>query len=499
MRNLLLLGCAVGLTIYPSSAAAQTTNAPRPITLQECLVMALEHNLDLQIERINPKLSIYNLEIARAYYDPTFDLSYQHGYNVSGGGLDQNQLLIPPVRRDTDSFTAGLGGVGPLGLNYDLAGNARDSYGTSPGPFETASGLVGISLAQPLLRNFLTDIGRYNIAIAKNDIKGSELGLRLQVITILTAVERAYYELIFARENVKVQQEALRLAEQLASDDRRRIEIGTIAQLDEKLSESQAAARKSDLTSAHGAIATAQNNLKQLITASYRTLHDTPLEPVEKLIAVPQALDVYESWGKGLSHRPDLLQARLDLESQGITLRYLKNQRLPELDVTGSYGHGASGNLTRELGDTFRDYRSGDKPFWTIGAVVSIPLSNKAARERYRQGKASADQLVLALKRQEQTILVEIDEAMNALRTQFDRVQSTRESRIYAEQALEAEQKKLANGRSTSFVVLQLQRDLTTARSDETRALVDYNIALAEWYRAEGTTLERRKIRLDLR
>jgi len=239
--------------------------------------------------------------------------------------------------------------------------------------------------------------------------------------------------------------------------------------------------------------------LKTLITARYRLLHDTRLEPSEPLIALPTTLDLQESWGKGLNQRPDLLESRLDLEKAGIDVKYYKNQRLPELDLTGSYGHGASGGTTREFNDAFNDFRTGDKPFYTVGATVTVPLDNLAARSRYRQNKLLADQALLTLKKLEETILSQIDNDVSQVRTTFNSVDSSRQARIYAEEALEAEQKKLENGASTSFVVLQLQRDLTTARSQEIRALADYNKALATLALDEGDTLERHKMNLEVK
>jgi len=134
-----------------------------------------------------------------------------------------------------------------------------------------------------------------------------------------------------------------------------------------------------------------------------------------------------------------------------------------------------------------------------VGAVASVPLLNKGARSSYRRARATADQLLLALKRQEQTVMVEIDEAINALRTSLDRIESSRQARIYAEQALDGGQKRLQAGSATSFEVLQLQRDLINARNAEIRAIADYNNSLADLYQAEGTTLERKRISVNVR
>jgi outer membrane protein TolC len=511
MQKLCLLPLVLVLLHPPASSAAEPTNAApaRSITLQECFDLALKYNLDLQIERINPGLKLMDLDIARASkdpnsgagYDPAFTASSVHGNTLGGGGIDPKTLLpTPGSKLESDTFSSGISGLTPLGLSYNLSGNATETYGTlGGGPYDQTRGSVVLTLMQPLLKNFLTDTVRYNILVAKNRIRYYDLHLRQQIMSILTSVEQAYYELIFDFENVKVQEKGLQLAERLLAENKKRVEIGTLARLDEKQAESQVAARQTDLITALGTLTLQQNVLKTLITARYRVLHDTGLEPSEPLLALPTTLDLQESWGKGLSQRPDLLESRLDLEKAGIDVKYYKNQRLPELDLTGSYGHGASGGTTREFSDAFNDFRTGDKPFYTVGASVTVPLDNLVARSRYRQGKLLADQALLTLKKLEETILSQIDNDVSLVRTTFNSVDSSRKARIYAEEALEAEQKKLENGASTSFVVLSLQRDLTTARLAEIRALADYNKALAALALDEGTVLERHKMNLEVK
>ncbi len=494
------------LLIFSATLApAQITNAVRPISLQECFEMALRDNLDLLIVRINPSISLLDLEIAQAGYDPRATFTGSHSHNVSAGGRDENNQQFRGSSSDTDAFRSAISGLGPYGFQYALSGNLNDTHGDQPNfanpllrdPFESASGSVGISMQQPLLRNFLIDGVRYNIAVAKSQIKGTEFTLRSQIITIITAVERAYNELIYSRENIKVQDEGLRLAQQLLSDNKKRVQVGILSPLDEKQSESEAYARQADRSTAQRALATAQNNLKRLITANYQELHEVNLLPSEMLIAVPRAFDTLESWDAALSKRPDVLDARRQVELQGVTIKYLKNQRLPQLDVTGTYGYGGSG--AREFSSSIANITSRDQPFWSVGTIASVPLLNKSARSIYKQAQASGEQLLLQLKRQEQTVMVQVDEAINALRTTQDRIESSRQARVYAEQALEGGQKRLTAGTATSFEVLQLQRDLINARTAEIRAIADYNNFLADLYLVEGTTLERKRINIDLR
>lgn len=491
------------MVVSTAGAVLAQTNAPqvRTMSLVDCVQTALEHNLDLQIERYYPEYSELTLRGAYARWDPTFSVGGRHRFSRSGGGLDPDtQLLLPSFISDANIFDSALGGVLPWGLDYRLFGSITEAYGSSGGGnFDNTSGGVGFSLTQPLLKNFWIDDTRLRIATSKIGLQQSELGLRLRIMEIVTQVEKAYYDLIGARENVKVQEKALQLAEQLLAENKKRVEVGTLAPLDEKQSESQVAGRRADLLSAQQTLAAAQNALKSLISDNYREIHGTDLEPTETLTAPQQAFNVQESWSRGLAQRPDFQRAKLELERQGYQLRYDHNQLFPQLNLVGGYGHSSGGAGINEFSEGFAEFRRGNQPNHFYGATLSIPLGNRAARTAYKTSKMEKERLTLELRRLEQSILTAIDNNVIAARTSFERVDSTKQARLYAEAALDAERKKLENGKSTSFVVLQLQRDLTAARSAEIQALADYNKALADLAQGEGSTLERRKIDLEVK
>src|SRR5712692_5607089 len=197
MQKLRLFPLVLVLLPPPASSAAEPTNAApaRSTTLQECFDLALKYNLDLQIERINPGLSLMDLNIARAGYDPNFTASAVQSYSLSGGSvfIDTNnaQITTPGSKIDTHALNSGISGLAPLGLLYNLSGSATESYTTAAKPSDFTFGSVGLSLTQPLLKNLLIDTTRWNILVAKNRIKYSDLHLRQQIISILTAVEQA--------------------------------------------------------------------------------------------------------------------------------------------------------------------------------------------------------------------------------------------------------------------------------------------------------------------
>jgi len=494
---LLLLGLALGPTLLLAESA------PRPITLAECISLALSNNLDLQIERYTPLLARYNLSAAQGGYDPELQLRGQHGYTEAGSQLLGGGFSVPGSTTDSDSASGGVGGLLPWGMTYDLSARTSQSSGNSyflvgsnvvASPFQDSQSSAQISATQPLLKNFWIDATRLSIRTAKIGVQQSDLSLRGTVMNTVTDVELAYYNLVFARESVKVQEKAVELAARLVQENKRRVEVGAMAPLDEKQAESQAAASRADLLQAQRALAAADNDLKRKLTADFASWANKELVPTESLKADLQVFDLQNSWGRGLDERPDLLQARLDVEAQGIRLKYDRNQIYPQLDVFGTYGYNGSGN---EFNNSLEEVGNRDRPFWSVGGQFSVPLANRTARSNYRSTKATLEQKVLGVKRLEQSILVQIDDAIKLAKASYERIKATRESRAYSEAALEAEQKKLESGKSTSFEVLRLQRDLTAARSEEIRALTEYNRNLAQLSLAESSTLKRLGLNLD--
>ena len=312
----------------------------------------------------------------------------------------------------------------------------------------------------------------------------------------ITTLEQAYYDLIYNRENVVVQQKAVELDERLVVENRKKLEVGTLAPLDLQSAEAQAASTRAAVLRASAELGTQERIVKQLITDNYPEWAEAVLEPTGKLTAERQLLSVQDSWSKGLAQRPDFLQAKLDVEKAGIQLKYDRNQLFPELDVFGTFGYNGSG---REFSSTLYNIQQTDLPFYTFGGKISFPLTRTTARYSYKADKATMQQMVLTLKKLEEGIMISIDNDIGTLRANFDQVQATRAARIYEESALDAEQKKLESGKSTTYTVLQVQRDLTAARGNEIQALDAYNKSLSQLSLDEGSTLERLGVNLEVK
>ena len=501
------------VSLHGTNAAAGPAGmntSTHPMSLEDCIQQALQHNLDVQISRYDPQIELFTVWANYGGYDPTLNLSGNYTYSKNGALIQNNQIVLPTTS-EANTFGAGLSGGTPWGMTYNFGNGSlngpgpanitetwgQKSAGSFTTNFDSTSSSVGVSLTQPLLKNLWIDQTRLNIRVSKNRLLYSEQGLRLQLITSITAVENAYYELIFAQENVKVQEEALVLAQTQLDQDRQRVQIGTLAQLDVQQDEAQVATSRANLIAAQYTLVTDQNTLKNLLTDQYSNWHGTDIQPTETITNAPlQLFDLQDSWSKGMTLRPDLLQSRLNVEQQGIQLKFDRNQLFPEVDVIGSYGYNGTG---QEYSDVFSQINAANRPFYGVGGQLTMPLSNVGPRNTYKADKVTLQQLLLKLKQFEQNVMVDIDNAVKNAQSTYESVGATRQARIYAEAALDAEQKKYAVGKRTTFTVLQLQNTLTTDRGQEIRALANYYEALATLAQKEGSTLERLRINVEVK
>ena len=487
-------------TLHAQPAVA--TPSTRQMSLNDCLRMALEQNLAIKIGRSISQIAPLNLEGSYGYYDPLLAGRAAQSYSASPGRLDPNVGAIPGSSTWNENFTLGLGGQLPTGARYELSSRLNrlsgDTIvnGTNFGlPFQY-SPETAITVTQPLLKNFWIDSGRMNIKLRKSETKSSALGLQIIIMDIVYQVSQVYYDLVAARDQVKVREMALQLKQQFLLETRKKVEAGSLAPLEEKQAESEAATAQADLIKVRYDAEAAENILKGLITDHFTSIHSTTVEPTEKLLAVSQLINVVESWRTGVERRPDYLAKKEFLEQQNIWLKFYQNQLYPALDVVGTYGRNGLGTTWGNSVDTMADNLF---PRWGGAVVFSVPLSRKRERADHKAQKVNVETAVLEMKQLEEQIVRDIDSAVKKIRSAYAAIESTREARVFAEAALDAEQKKLVNGKSTNFQVLQLQDKLTQARAYEIGALTAYNKALHELYFREGTTLERNKITLEVR
>ena len=513
MRLRILLGltlCAI------AAASAQTTNLStniRSLSLRNCIDLALNQNLDLRIEHLTVDISGAALGGAYGAYSPNFTFGAAHSYVTELGDYDPRKFNdYFPSDTTTEKFDTDLSGKTPFGFNYDFtAGLDKDKtftdFRSNP---EYATNFLGgirstndhnavvdLTLRQHLLKDFWVDSDREVILARRADLKISQQALRFQIMTTLLAVELAYYDLIAARDEIRVQEQALGLRRQFVAETQRRVQVGESPPLDDAQAETQLQNTLSHLAAAHEQFAACQNHLLGLLTDDFKRWADAEVQPTDVLQATPVAVNRSDSFQTALSQRPDLIEARLAVEKSGAMVKYRLNQIFPVLDLVGNYG--GQGSETHFGGPALGDAFSFRNPDYSYGVVVSFPLDNASARGNYQASKAAKQIAELQLKKAEQLVLLQVADLTSRIEFRYSQVASTHQARLYAEAALDAETKKLQNGFTTSYLVLQYQETLTAARTAEIRAEVDYNQALAQLAFADGTMLEKSHLNLEVK
>jgi outer membrane protein len=489
------LAWAVVAQSNPTLEATNLLAGGRRLSLQDCIQEALQHNLDVQIQRYNPQIDLFNLRASYGGYDPTLKFSADHTYTVQPSGFTQQGVALPAQTTTFNSFNSSVGGALPLsGLQYNFLGSINQQTFLSGGNNPNSGGSIGVQLTQPLLQGLWIDQTRLNIKVNKNRLQYSQQGFREQVITSVTSVQTAYYQLIYDLEFVKVQQEALDLSQTQLDQDKQRMQIGTLALLSVQQDESQVAQNKAALIAAESKAGTGELTLKNLLTDNYPSWQGVEVQPTEPLAAPLVLFNLEDSWSKAMTERPDLLQARLNVEQAGIQLKFNRNQLFPSLDLVGTAGYNGEGVF---YGGTFDQIDKGNAPYYSYGIQLSVPLANQSARNQYKSSKVTLQQVALQMKQMEQNIMVQVENAIGTARSDYESVQATRDARVYAEAALDAEQKTYAVGKATTFEVLQYQSQLTTARGNEIQALSNYEQDLANLAAAEGSTLDKLGITIE--
>lgn len=479
---------------------------PLPLTLSEAIQRALASNFQIQIEQFSPQIARARQLRDSGKFDPTLQLSYTYDQQIQELRTLTSTLDVPtaePGEPDPElfatnsgnEFDASVAGLLPWGMTYDFGASATSS-GDSRRDITRYDSFLGINLAQPLLRNFGTNVNLASIRIARTNLAISQWQLRQRVIDVVTETILVYNELYFFLNNLEVELRSRELAAQLLEDNRKRAAIGVMAPLDIVQAQADLAAREERVLVADRSAKDTENLLKGLISDDVSEILARRLSITPPPTAMNFRPDLQRDFAAAFELRPDYREALLDLQRRNISLVFIRSQVLPRLDLVGSFGvNGIDTSLGSSIG---RIPRSGDQNWAAaVGAVFSVPIPNRTARGEALVSELEIAQALVALQRLEQNVLIEADNAAGQIETTRKRIEASREARRFAELTLEAGQTRLASGTTTTFEVLQFQRDLAQARINEVRAMVDHNRAIAEYARRTGTTLLFNGISLD--
>ena len=496
-------------------AAVQTPGAGSRIdlTLDEAVARALERNLALAVQRLNPQVFDLNLAQQLAAYRPTFDTNFSNNSrtNPSQTQLDGGVSVVS----DTVTLNSGVSqevgwGGGRYQVNFNNNRSESTNFFTSFNPSYRSS--VQASYTQPLLRGFRIDPIRQQIQVTRINRDIADIDLRQTITNTVSAVRDAYWELVYATRSVEVQQQALDLAEALVRDNEARVEIGTLAPIDVVQARSEAAARRQTLAQAEQALATAELVLKQLVVdGTGDDYWRATLNPIDLPTLSPAPIDLEATIRRALEERTDLERSRRQLDINEVNLSSMRNQRLPSVDLTGSYqlqGQGGTRFLRSGLGgavlteipgginDAFDQLVDLDYPVWTVQLNVSYPIGPSAADAAYARAQLQTQQVQAQLRQLELQVATEVTNAVLQIRAIARRIEAATAARELAEEQLAAEQSRFDAGLSTNFFVVQAQRDLSTAQDTELRAILDQQKALIELDRVQRTSLSQAGIQI---
>lgn len=489
-----------GQTVPNLQAPSAQAPAVRRLTVDEAVKLALEHNLGVQVARIDPQVQDYNIAQARANWSPNFTTALQNSSIDSPTNSFLSGGQGPKISEDRFASNLGVAQLLPWGGSYSVGWDSSRS--TTTNIFSNFSPQLRSSLAlsysQPLLRNFKIDTVRQQLQLSTKNREISEIDLRQTVAITTRAVRNAYWDLAYAIGSLDVQRQSLELARESLRNNRARVEIGTMAPIDIVEAEAEVAQREEAVILAEAAIARAEDALRALIyDPAMPDFWTTRIEPAEMPAFQPMTVDIEAAVRSALDRRTDLQQSRKSIEASDVNIRYFRNQSLP--DVTASFDYGLTGlggtqfvrgegfpgpiigQTQRSFGSVLSDLFANDFPNWTFTLNVSYPIGTSTAEAGLARARLQYSQSQIQLKNQQLQAATQVREAGRQVQTNQKRVEATRASRQLAERRLEAEEKKFQAGMSTSFFVFQAQRDLSQARANELRAITDYNRSIVDF------------------
>ena len=463
--------------------------------------MALEHNVDLNADRLDPQISDTRVAAAAGVFKPTLNTAV----NSNNQLVPPSNFLIPtPTRTDVVTSTAGVSQRLPwYGTTYSLSWSAThtnsNSFLNSYNPL-LQSGL-GANVSQPLLRDLKIDFARQQLATSKTNRDIADTRLRESVIHTTASVKAAYWNLVSARGNVDARRSALDLAQELVRVNKAKVDVGTSPPLDLVSAQAEVAADQEQLIIAETSVKQAEDRLRMLILdPTQRDNWNVAIEAIDSPPIATPTLDVDRAITRALADRADLQRARKDIDNAKIGVVYTDNQKLPDVRLNANYQASGLGGtqVQRNLSNGFpgtivgpgqiTDFGSvlgqlfgRDYPTWSVGLSVSYPIGENADQANAARARLEQQQSEQRLKGAESRAIQQIRNAAWQVEMNGKRIETTRAARTLAEQRLDAERKRLDVGMSTSFLVIQAQRDLAQATTNELGAVLAYDLSLVDF------------------
>jgi outer membrane protein len=491
--------------ILLAQEAAIPEPEPRPVSLKQVVDMALKNNLDITIESFNPEISDTRITFEQSRFEP-FLAATVNGRDATN---PTGSILVGEQAINSNDFTYNftLDHRLPTGTQYNVIFNnsrikTTQSF-TSVNPRFDSSLFANVT--QPLMRGFGVDVTKAPLHIAEQNSFAADERLRVRVLDIALQVEQAYWDLVFFRRQRDVREQSLTSARDLYENNKKQVEVGTMAPLEIVVAEAEVAAREQDIILTENLIGNTEDRLRNLVsTERQKDRWDVQFVPSDEPIVAPITITTDEAIRRAFANNPDIKALEMDLSSNKLNKKLAQDGLKPQLDLQASVGFSGLGGDTLLLDDsTFPPTVIGVTPggypdalsslfenrTWSLGFIVGLPIGNRAAEADFVRADLEEKQTESILQNAQQQLIFNIRTAMRNLQADLKRLQAAHASRILQEKKLDAERKKLAVGLSTNHIVLDYQDDLALAQSEEVFAMTDYQKNLAQLERYMGENL----------
>lgn len=529
------------------------TSDTLPLTLNEAIRRALENNNSIEVARDDVRFQETQLRSQLGIYDPVFTFSPNLTRNSTTGSRATNDFRVNSevtglVRRGGGNYRVFFDNVR---TENSFSQQQLSSGNTSTGGALFSSGL-GVAYTQPLLRDFRIDNTRRQIRIQRRFLQQTDADFRRQTIDVIAQVQRGYWDLVFALRDQQNRVANLNLARENLRQVEAKIEAGTSAPLERAEVATELANREGEVLLATQQVTVAENTLKTLLLRDISAPEwNLSLVPTDRPVYSDEAIRLDDAVKDAVENRPELQRLKLAREINAINIEFFKNQTKPQVDLNtqfslNGFSQGGtfssetqfvpliSGNpqtnalafllsqirrfhgglptdseiplvpiaptpsfLTGGFDRSFRNLFRSDAPNYTVGVTISFPLRNRTARANLAGARVQEEQISAQTRAQEQTIMADVRNAVQAVETARQRVLVARRARENAEKQLEGERVKYELGSSSTFLLFQRENALANARNAEIRAETDFNKALADLQRATSTTFRANNIEVN--
>ncbi len=505
---LVLLAAAPAGAQDPAGGAAADVRIDDGVVslrLDEAISIALERNLSLVVERYRRSESVLRLDESKGIYDVNTraDLSIFDETNPAASNLDGADIRAT----EGTSWNFDVSKLLPSGGTASVSWNNSRFKTNSTFALLNPSFDVNLdfSFVQPLLRNAGRGVVESGIRVARNNVEISRENFELQVIGVLQAVVDAYWSLVEAQAQLEVAEESLSLAEKLHEQNRVRVEVGTLAPLELVTSEAGIATRKEEIIRARAVVDDAEDLLRQLLALNETEIWAASISPETDPEMTPVTLDIEGAVVTALERRAELRGRRLGQDNLEIDATFRANQARPEVNLAVTYGfNGLGGDVTERdfftgeilfqapggYSDALDQITGADFEGWSAALNVSYDIGNRTRKAQRALAEVAVERGAAEIEDLELGVITEVRRLARLVEAAAEARESARVSRRLAEKNLDAEQKRYQNGMSTSFQVLEIQEDLSQARSREVNTITGYRKALARYHQAVGTLIE---------